>query len=574
MLVSWARVILMLLLIYLIVTLWSSGISIMVMAVVPVLIVFGVLVSYTVGLDEKILHHKLLKQINEEELAALNSRYPAVFDGAGYIPRLGSSGNDLDVFGPSCLYPFVNRAFTEPGRDLMADSFLITPSKEKVLQKQRAVKELRDMPEWRQQFQAYSMRNPVTINSLNTINKWLNTNGKSFDQPIWWIIRFLVPAIAWFAVVLYWNDYIPDGLFNITMLLILAFAFWIGKMISNEYGQLSHIVSELESFGYLLQTVEDGKFEDPYLKSLQKKMDEGVSASSKIKTLRKILNRFDYRLNPVVYIPLSIFLLWDLQQIFALEKWKKTQTGQINHWYDVAGEMEVISSLANLSFNHPEWIFPAISDNWFELETTVVGHPLIPASKSVANDFTLKGTGQFIILTGSNMAGKSTFLRTLGTNMLLAMTGGPVNARVFTVPIVRVMSSMRISDNLEEETSTFYAELKKLKTILEAVKGRERIFLLLDEMLRGTNALDRHTGSVALIRQLIKYEAVGIIASHDISLTALAEEMPGKIDNYHFDSTVENNEIIFDYKLKEGICTSTNATLLMKKIGINIEDEN
>jgi ABC-type multidrug transport system fused ATPase/permease subunit len=572
-LVSWARVMLILLLIYLLVTLWPSGIASMAMAIIPVLIVFGLLVSYTVGLDDKIIHQKLLKQINEDELAGLNHRYPAVFDGARYIPRLGSSGNDLDIFGPSCLYPYLNRAFTEHGRDILADWLLTTPSREQVMQKQGAIKTLRDQPHWRQQLQAYSMRTPVTINSLNTINLWLGAKGQNFDKPIWWIIRFLVPVISWTLVIIYWFDYIPDGAFNIGMLLILAFAFWIGKLISGEYGQLSRIVSELESFGHILHTVEEGKFTDPYLQSLQNRLDDKNNASQKIKTLRKILNRFDYRLNPVVYIPLSIFLLWDLQQIFALEKWKKSQSGQINHWYEVTGEMEALSTLANLSFNHPAWTFPSISNEWFEFKGEAMGHPLIPAAKSVTNDFALKGTGQFIILTGSNMAGKSTFLRTLGTNMLLAMTGGPVNAAEFTVPVIKVMSSMRITDNLEEETSTFYAELKKLKTILEAVKNHERIFLLLDEMLRGTNAIDRHTGSVALIRQLIKYEAVGIIASHDISLTALADEFPGKIGNYHFDSTVENNEIIFDYKLKNGICTSTNATLLMKKIGINIEDD-
>ena len=277
--VSWGRVVLILLLIYLVVTLWPTGIASLLMAVVPVLIGFGLLVSYTVGLDEKILHNKLLRQINEEELAALKNRYPAAFDGAAYIHRLGSSGNDLDVFGPSGLYPFVNRAFTEPGRDLMATWFSTTPAKEEVLQKQGAVKALRDQPEWRQQLQAYSMRNPVTINALNTINAWLDTKGKSFDSPFWWIIRFLVPAIAWITVIVYWLDYIPDGAFNITMLLILAFAFWIGKLISGEYGKLSRIVSELESFGYLLQTVEEGQFSDTYLQSLQKKLENKTSRS-------------------------------------------------------------------------------------------------------------------------------------------------------------------------------------------------------------------------------------------------------------------------------------------------------
>jgi DNA mismatch repair ATPase MutS len=183
----------------------------------------------------------------------------------------------------------------------------------------------------------------------------------------------------------------------------------------------------------------------------------------------------------------------------------------------------------------------------------------------------MQGHPQLAFITGSNMAGKSTFLRTIGTNLVLAMAGAPVCASQFETPVVRVMTSMRIADNLEESASTFYAELQKLKMVLDAVKEPDqRVFLLLDEILRGTNSLDRHTGSEALIRQLIKEEAVGMIASHDLSLTQLQQGYPGIIHNYHFDVTIEGSELNFDYKLKQGVCKTLNATLLMKKIGIEL----
>jgi len=170
------------------------------------------------------------------------------------------------------------------------------------------------------------------------------------------------------------------------------------------------------------------------------------------------------------------------------------------------------------------------------------------------------------------MAGKSTFLRTIGANIVLGMSGAPVHANSFKMPVMRIISSMRITDNLEEGTSTFYAELKKMKRIVDAANAGEKVFILIDEMLRGTNTIDRHTGSVALVKQLIRHGAVAMIASHDLALAALENEFPQTITNYHFDSTIIQNEIVFDYKLKDGVCQSTNAYLLMKKIGIEVGD--
>jgi DNA mismatch repair ATPase MutS len=230
----------------------------------------------------------------------------------------------------------------------------------------------------------------------------------------------------------------------------------------------------------------------------------------------------------------------------------------------------VLNSLSTVHFNHPGWVIPDFSNEHFSLETGNLGHPLIQPAQRVNSNFSLKGQAKVALVTGSNMAGKSTFLRSLGVNIVLAQMGSPVCATAFTLSPNKLMSSMRIADNLAENTSTFYAELKKLKTILEAVNRHEPVFILLDEILRGTNSLDKHTGSEALIRQLIKQKAVAVLATHDVELAKLENEFSTSLENYHFDVQVEGEELYFDYKLKHGVCTSLNASILMKKIGIEV----
>ncbi len=234
------------------------------------------------------------------------------------------------------------------------------------------------------------------------------------------------------------------------------------------------------------------------------------------------------------------------------------------------GEFEAISSFATLHFNHPGWSFPVFKEEHFYIDGQEIGHPLINSAKRVNNSVNIENKGRVMIVTGSNMAGKSTYLRSIGINTILAMAGSVVCATAFTLSPVQLLTSMRIADNLEESTSTFYAELKKLKTVIDKVNNNEKVFILLDEILRGTNSYDRHTGAVALTKQLIKQNAAAIIATHDVELAKLKEEYPNNILNYHFDVQVNKQELYFDYRLKEGICTSLNASILMKKIGIEL----
>jgi DNA mismatch repair ATPase MutS len=266
-------------------------------------------------------------------------------------------------------------------------------------------------------------------------------------------------------------------------------------------------------------------------------------------------------------------LWWDLRQVIALHRWRQSHKGGTDDWFEVLGQFEYLNSYANLAFNQPHWTFPEWSPHWHEFKAFDLGHPLIPAKKAVTNDFILKDPRRIALITGSNMAGKSTFLRTLGSTVLIAMAGGPVFATSCTLCPCFILSSMRISDNLQEETSTFYAELKKIKIILESVTAGRHVLVLIDEMLRGTNTLDREKGSRAFIRQLIRYGAVAVIASHDTGLAGIREDFPGVIDNYYFDSVVTGEELHFDYRIKPGVCTQTNASHLMKKMGIELKED-
>jgi hypothetical protein len=569
-LLGWARLLAVLVLSFAIYSLWPNSMYIT-LVVITLIAVFLYLVYLALETEEKINNSTRLIKINQEELLVLDGNYSHRESGEEFMTLFHLPDNDLDLFGSASLFQYYNRAHSYHGKLTLAAAFVNTPKLETILKKQAAIKELSQIPAWCQQLQSYTMIAPVTKATETLITEWLQDDKEAFEKLIWRLLRILVPLVSFTTLGLYLADKITDGLFNTIMLLMLAFVFSFYKKITREYSHLSKVIQQLHAFLPTLQWIEPAVFDSELLKEKQAQLLEHGKASQAIASLKGILKRFDYRLNPLVYLPLSVFLFWDLQQALALQKWKKRQTANLAKWFEATGDVEMLASIAVTTFNRPTWVFPEISDEWFHLECKGLGHPLIRESKVVTSNFSLKGAPQFALITGSNMAGKSTFLRSVGANMVLAMAGSPVRAAFMKLPVARIISSMRITDNLEEETSTFYAELKKIKRIVEAANAGEKVFILIDEMLRGTNTLDRHTGSVALIKQLLRHGAVGIIASHDVALAALANDYPGQLVNYHFDSTIINEEIVFDYKIKDGVCLSTNAFLLMKKIGIEME---
>lgn len=540
--------------------------------------VFSILTGLFLFILSKDLNNNLtiensvrLRKINETEIEILNHHFTHLPDGSNYKPETHEYANDLDIFGRASLYQYINRTNSEQGNKMFADWLLHQALPGMILQRQETVKELTPETGWRQQLQSCGIATKITIATQQRIEKWLEQPVSFSGKLLWNILKYLLPAISFSFLTLHLINILDASIFYPLILLMLAVSFAISKLIISDYLQLNRIAPELESLSESISLIEKKEFKTDLIKKLQAKYKTGlVTSSESIKKLKKVLDLLDIRLNPLVFIPLNTFLFWDLQQIFTLEKWKIANKHNIRDWFGTLAEIECLSSIANLAFNHPENSFPRISNKEGVFIADSMGHPLIAKEKMVCNSFSTEGVNQMNLITGSNMAGKSTFLRSIGINIVLAMMGSTVFARSLALSPMKVLSSMRVNDNLEESTSTFYAELKKLKEVINSVYNNEKVFLLLDEILRGTNSADRHAGSKALIKQLIHHKAVGLIATHDLELAKLADEFPDKIHNYHFDVQVANDELYFDYKLKRGICQSMNASLLMKKIGIEL----
>jgi ABC-type Na+ transport system ATPase subunit NatA len=529
------------------------------------------LVSIDADNNKKIKYLKALVLINEEELRMLQGEFAHRFGGAVYLPHEHAYAHDLDLFGHHSLYQLLNRCSGEQGRALLAHNLLYPLAPEEATRRQEAAAELAPLHGWRQAVQAHAAANTLTVATEKRLRHWLQQPNSALLHPAW---RWAVPlystvacAVALAALL----DLIPGGVFSVCFMSFIFFSFAVGKKATPTSAQLSGVVSELETLQQVLQSLEQPHFKSSLLVQLQRSIGiENKPASLQIKSLKDILNRFDLRLNVFLFIFLNSFLLWDVRQMRALNNWRDENSLAAKEWFNVVGLFEVMISLATLRFNKPAWTQPQFASEYFSFDATAIGHPLIKDEQRVTSDFSLQGRGRVALITGSNMAGKSTFLRSLGVNAVLAQMGAAVCADSLQLSPVQLLSSMRIADNLAENTSTFYAELKKLKTIIEAVQEHRPVFVLLDEILRGTNSLDRHTGSKALVRQLLREGSVAVLASHDVELAKLEEAYPEQLDNYHFDVQVEGQELYFDYKLKHGVCTNLNASVLMKKIGIEL----
>ena len=551
--------------------LWSLGIVYVIIASIVLLVIFARLVNADLKNQSKIEHTNQLIRINENELKFLDGNYYDFPTGSEHIPKEHPYANDLDIFGRASLFQYLNRTTSEPGSTKLAAYLKFPASIEHISERQISVNELASKISCIQDLQAFGAKNKITFSTKNRLEKWIQEpNVFSAFKPWKWL-RYLLPSIIITVVLLYIFDEVGDTVFYITLLIFAVIAYQINKVVSPIHQQLSKVADELSTLSSSILRIEEEKFESPLLKKCQSVfLQKNSKASGDISKIKKILDKLDLRYNLVLSLPLNLLLLWNLQQILDLEKWKESEQNNVNDWFDTLANFEALNSFGVLYFNEPEWIFPLIHPKYFSIEGKEIGHPLIPKEKRVENFIDIPTNAELMLVTGSNMAGKSTYLRSIGVNVVLAMSGAPVCAAFFSVSHVQLMSSMRITDNLEESTSTFYAELKKLKTIIQKVNAGDKVFILLDEILRGTNSLDRHTGSKALIKQLINKKAAAIIATHDLELANLKEQFSENILNFHFDVQVSNDELYFDYRLKPGICNSLNASILMKKIGIEI----
>lgn len=513
-----------------------------------------------------------LIEINETELALQARNWNIENDGKNYLSTDHPYATDLDMFGKKSLFQLINRSATLSGEKRLAH-ILNHPFKtiKELKKRQKAINELALKPEWRQEFQAIGKLGKEEDSDIENLAKWSNENKSGFNRPLYYLLLVLNPTLG-FAVI-FMIAYFGLNFSAFILFLLLPFSILVPKLgeIGYQHGQLSRKNETLKKYAALFHLLETENFNSEILVSDKNLLaGDANSASQAVNHLSEISAKFDYRLNLLVGILLNIFFLWDIWQIIRLEKWKTRNGTFVEKWFESLAEVDELASLAGFAFAHTESIYPVCSDNEFELLGENVKHPFLKSGQCVGNNINIEGLGQFRIITGANMAGKSTYLRTVGINLVLAMTGSPVLADKFIFTPVDLFTGIKTTDSLQDGESYFFAELKRLKEIIQHLEKGGTLFVILDEILRGTNSADKQNGSKSLIKQLLTMKASGLIATHDLALGELADIFPNNVGNQRFEVEIENNELRFDYQLKEGISQNLNATFLMKKMGITI----
>lgn len=544
-------------------------------AVAAVLGIFGTLFFITVKRHNRIAFQRdfkgYLKNINREEMLRLRFDLDGFDRGDDFVDKDHPYAVDLDVFGHSSLFQLVNRTVTSSGREKLAGYMKKKSSVELIRAQQEVVRELMDQIEWRQEFQASGMFFKTRQELPEGMAEWAGAasevKGIRTYSVISHIMRFV--AVGAIAAALTGNIewvWVLIPVF-INVLLLLKFA----RSTQNVYQQTGKSYLILKGYDALIRKAETAGFKSKRWQHLTAEFHAGdKSASSRIGRLGKALEGFDAR-NGMIYHVLNPVLLLDLYWLFKIERWKTENGRFIFCWFDAVGEIETIASISGFAFAHPDYVFPKIHNLPHRLQAREMGHPLIKPGKRVANEFGFMVERQITLVTGSNMSGKSTFLRTVGINTVMALMGAPVCAREFEISDYDLFTSMRTQDNLVENLSSFYAELTRIKQLLDLLKGGEPVLFMLDELLKGTNSRDRHKGAVALIRQLSRTNASGFISTHDLELSHLENEIE-QVKNYSFESELAGDELVFDYKLRRGATESYNASILMEKIGIRMHE--
>jgi DNA mismatch repair ATPase MutS len=537
-----------------------------IIAIILVL-VFIILIRFHSKLSNRIKHLEALISINENEILFFKKEKIPFENGIEFIDFSHPYSYDLDIFGDNSLFQNLNRTYTFIGKKILSQHLLgILPNNE-ILQNQVAIKELSKDLDWRQKFAAFAKSAEDDESFYTTLLRWCSFNSESLSR-ISVVLSFVLPILLWFTLGLYFitSNIIFLSVFSFIFTVNLGFLGLFTKRILLENTQSPNIDKVINQNGLLIEIIENKDFESEKLKVLQQKLttSDGTS-SAKIKQLSELFSRMDSIGNIVAAVLFNGLFLFHFHNLRAIIQWKKSNALALENWLEVIGEFEMLNSLANFSFNNPQFAFPTLNSN-YEISFSNLSHPLLNENSRIGNDISFNPQA-FTILTGSNMSGKSTFLRSLGVNMVLAGIGAPVCAIQANVHPLSVLVSMRLSDSLSDSESYFYAEIKRLKLIIDALND-ERSFVLLDEILRGTNSDDKRNGTIEFIKNIINKDAIGVIATHDIEVCLTTNEFPSQLSNRCFEVEISNDDLHFDYKLYNGICKNKSATFLMKKMGV------
>ncbi|MBY0486532.1 MAG: DNA mismatch repair protein [Flavobacteriaceae bacterium] len=520
---------------------------------------------------DKISNQRKLKEaiiaINSDEIAYLKTNKLPFENGIEFNDFSHPYCYDLDIFGNHSLFQNLNRTATFIGKITLASRLMKSLSNEEILKNQEAVKEVSNKIDWRQNFSAMAKVGKDSKLVYQKIINWSTSKSEDFSVKDT-ILSFATPVIITISFLSYLvtsNDLflkIIGYLFAINLGIIGSFY----KRIKSEINHTTEIDAIVKQYGLLIESIENEVFLSDKLNNLKDKLkSENTKASNELKQLSELFSRMDTINNLFVSLVFNGLFLFHAHTLKSLLNWKKNNAASLKKWLDVIGEFEMLNSLANFSYNNSDFVFPEINSN-YEVSFSDLSHPLLNSKTRIGNDVTFQPQS-FMILTGSNMSGKSTFLRSLGINMVLAGIGAPICASKANIHPMPILVSMRLSDSLSDSESYFFAEIKRLKLIMDNLEGN-RAFVLLDEILRGTNSDDKRNGTIEVVKKMISKNAIGAIATHDIEVCLTTNEFPNQLTNKCFEVEIVNNELHFDYKLRDGICKNKSATFLMKKMGV------
>ncbi len=544
-----------------------NNINIVIGIIVAGISLFIFLVSKHSDLQDKRDFTNALIRLNKTEIQVLNNNYFDLDEGTEFIDSNHYYSYDIDLFGKGSFFQYSNRTVTNEGRKRFVRT-LLENNVNNINLKQEAIKELANLPKWRQHFSASASLAKVQYSAKSIID-WIH-NYKTVFPSLLSFLPIVFSIISVLMIVLLGMEMLNFQILVVWFFTGLGISVFFLKNVNKLYEKASKAKDTFKQYHKLLDKIESATFTSKILLEKQYSIQgESQKASEIFGQFSKILDALDQRNNILIAIVANGMLLRDLKISNQIEKWIENYHHQVENWFEVIAFFDAENSLANYAYNHPESVYPIIHDKENTIEAKDLGHPLIKQNQRVNNNFLINNQ-EFYIVTGANMAGKSTFLRTVSLSIVMANMGLPVCAKKFEYAPIKLITSMRTSDSLADDTSYFFSELKRLKFIVDAVspeKSDEKYFIILDEILKGTNSTDKAIGSKKFVQKLVTSKSTGIIATHDLSLCEIEKEL-NQIRNYYFDAEIIDDELHFDYQIKKGICKNMNASFLLKKMEI------
>ena len=540
------------------------GNTLLVLSIVGIgLILFVYLVFKHSDIQYNFDLNKSLISINETELRVLKRDYSFLNDGSEYINPKHPYSYDIDLFGKGSFFQYCNRTVTFEGKNELF-SELTSNNIIDIKEKQSGIKELSEKPIWRQHFSAVASLIKVEHPAKEIIN-WIH-NYKAVFPAYFKYFPAIFSALSLALIVALGLQLIPEIILLFWLFIGLGFSGFYLTRINELARNTGNAKDTFKQYHKLLNEIENTSFTSDVLKHKQFEIKtETKNASVIFKEYSKLLDALDQRNNVIIAVLGNGFFLRDLHQVYKIEKWIETYQSKVEQWFHVIAFFDAQNSLANFAFNHPKYVFPEIKSKKEVIKAANLGHTLLKEDQRIDNDFKIKNQ-QFFIITGANMAGKSTFLRTVSLSIVMANVGLPVCAEYFEYTPIKLITSMRTSDSLADDESYFFSELKRLKFIVDEIENDD-YFIILDEILKGTNSTDKAIGSKKFVQKLVASNSTGIIATHDLSLCEIEKELT-EVKNYYFDAEIIYDELNFDYQLKDGICKNMNASFLLKKMKI------